>query len=308
VTSLDPLFNQNDVMVQTDLMSRAVGMPALGGAIFSVMLAHYGVRGVLDATKPWRLAVFCLSCFIAMLGGFRSTFVQLTMCFAVLFYLERLHRTRLLLPVIFVSLVGGGLMLLFAGRMPLSVQRSLAVVPFIQLDPLARLSAQASSDWRVQVWKNVLPEVPQYLLVGKGYSFSGAEQQKVARDATESSEMVGNYHNGPLSVILPFGIFGSIAFLWLLAAGIRVLHQNYQFGAPALYHINTFLFGSFVVKVIFFFLVFGSLTADLPALLGLLGLGISLNGGVAKPVVVPRPKIVFNRFKLHPSAHRPVGA
>jgi hypothetical protein len=207
-----------------------------------------------------------------------------------------------------VALAAVGSMFLFASRLPLSFQRSLAVVPYIQIDPLVRLSAQVSTDWRVQVWKDVLPEIPQYLLVGKGYSFSAAEQQKVARDATESMEMVGNYHNGPLSVILPFGIFGSIAFVWLLAVGIRVMYQNYHFGDPALHRINTFLFGSFVVKVFFFFVVFGGLVPDLASFLGLLGLSISLNGGVAKPVVVPRPKIVFNRFKLHPSVQRPVGA
>jgi len=308
VNDLDAFWNQKDVFMRMELMPRWLGVPALGGAVFSLMLARYGVRGILEGTKPWRLAVFCLFSFLAMLGGFRSTFVQLTMTFAVIFYLERLHHTRLLLPMVFVSLAGVGLMFLFATRLPLAFQRSLTVVPFVQLDPLARLSAQVSTDWRVQVWKDVVPEIPRYLLVGKGYSFSGAEREKVARDATESSEMVGNYHNGPLSVIIPFGMFGSIAFVWLLAAGTRVLYQNYQFGDPALHYINTFLFGSFVVKIAFFFIIFGSLVADLPAFLGLLGLSISLNGGVAKPVVVPRPKIVFNRFKLHPSVQRPLGA
>ena len=100
----------------------------------------------------------------------------------------------------------------------------------------------------------------------------------------------------------------SIGFVWLLVAGIRVLYQNYQFGDPAFHHINTFLFAYFVVRVIFFFVVFGSFDSDLPVFLGLLALSISLNGGVAKPVVVPQPKIVFNRFKLHPSVRRPVGA
>ena len=43
--------------------------------------------------------------------------------------------------------------------------------------------------------------------------------------------------------------------------------------------------------------------------LGLLGLSISLNGGVAKPIVVAaQPKVAFNRFKLHPSVRRPAGA
>ena len=92
-----------------------------------------------------------------------------------------------------------------------------------------------------------------------------------------------------------------------MAAGIRVVYQNYQFGDPAYHHINTFLFAYFVVKVISFFAVFGSLHSDLPLFLGMLGLSISLNGGVAKPVVVPQPKMVFNRFRFHPErppAHR----
>jgi hypothetical protein len=43
--------------------------------------------------------------------------------------------------------------------------------------------------------------------------------------------------------------------------------------------------------------------------LGMLGLSISINGGVAKPEVVPQQSaIVFNRFKLNPSARRPAGA
>jgi hypothetical protein len=96
-------------------------------------------------------------------------------------------------------------------------------------------------------------------------------------------EMVGNFHNGPLSVIMAFGILGSIAVLWLFAAAIRALYQNYQFGDPALRNINTFLFGYFVVSVVVFFAVYGALDTDLRGFLGVLGLGISLNGGVAAP-------------------------
>jgi O-antigen ligase len=266
------------------------------------MLARYGIRGVLDMTKPWRLVVFCAFSLVALVGGFRSTFVVFVMVLALLFYLERLHHTRLLLPAIFVLLAGGGLLILFAPQLPLPIQRSISVLPFVRIDPLVRLNAESSSEWRLEMWREVVPQIPKYLLVGKGYAFSGTEQQQLQlRDSMESTELVGDYHNGPLSVILPFGIFGSIAFVWLMAAAIRVFYQNYQFGDPAYHHINIFLFAYFVVKVIFFLAVFGSFYSDLPLFLGLLGLSISLNGGVAKPVVVPEPKIVFNRFKLHPS-------
>jgi hypothetical protein len=252
---------------------------------------------------------------MALFSGYRSTFLILAMTFALLFYLEGMHRTRWLLPMIFMLLAGGGLAVLFAARLPFSIQRSLAVLPFVPVDPVARLNAAGSTDWRIRVWREALREVPQHLIVGKGYTFSRNELRQAAMKKgtmsgnNEDVGMVGNYHNGPLSVILAFGIFGSIAVLWIFAAGIRALYQNYQFGDPALHNINTFLFGYFVVNVVIFLAVYGALDTDLRGFLGLLGLSVSLNGGVAKPAVAPaQPKIVFNRFKLHPSVRRPAGA
>jgi O-antigen ligase len=145
--------------------------------------------------------------------------------------------------------------------------------------------------------------------VGKGYSFSQTERAQAAmRGGLESTEMSGDYHNGPLSVILPFGLFGAIAFIWLLVAGLRVLYQNYRFGDPALHNINTFLFTLYIVSAIYFIAVYGQFRSEIHGFLGLIALGISLNGGVAKPAVAPRPKVVFDRFKLHPSVRRPAGA
>jgi hypothetical protein len=306
VDSTSAFVNQKDV-VSTGLASRVFGLAPLGQGVFCVMLARYGLRGVLDGAKPWRMATFCLFVAISLVGGFRGTLITLMMTFALLFYLERLHHTRLLMPAIFALLVGGGLLVLFAQRLPYPIQRSLAFMPFIPIDPMVRMDTEGSSEWRVNMWRDVVPQIPQYLLVGKGYAYSGTEQAQIGQNV-EAFELVGNYHNGPLSVILPFGIFGSIAFIWLMVASIRVVYQNYQFGDPAYHNINTFLFAYFVVKVVFFFTIFGSLHSDLPLFLGMLALSISLNGGVAKSVVVPQPKIVFNRFKLHPSARRPAGA
>ena len=285
VSNVDALAGQISVVGPVGMPVRVLGMAELGFAVFGVMLARYGVRGVLDLTKPWRLAVFCFFALAALLGGYRSTLIVLLMIFALLFYLEGLHRTRLLLPMIIVFLVGGGLLAAFAGRLPLAVQRTLTVLPFIQLDPVAKMDAEGSTEWRLQLWKDVLPEIPQYLFVGKGYSFS-ANEQAFARGNLEGFELVGDYHNGPLSVLLPFGIFGAIAFVWLMVAGLRVVYRNYRFGDPAFHQLNGFLFAYFAVKVIFFFAVFGSLHSDLAGFLGLLGLSISLNGGVAKPEVV----------------------
>jgi hypothetical protein len=277
-------FDQNSVVGPMGLPTRFFGLANLGLAIYCLVLARYGIRGLLDATKPWRLGLLCLSVPVSMMGGFRSTTILLALTFALLFYYEGLHRTRLLLPAVFVLLVSGSLLTLVAARLPYAVQRSMAFLP-IPVDPAVRFDTQGSTEWRLGMWRDVLPQIPQYLLLGKGYSFSGTEHYMLM-NRLEATELVGDYHNGPLSVIIPFGMFGSIAFVWFLFAAIRLLYQNYRFGDPAYQRINVFLIAYFVAKVIFFFTIFGSLHSDLPQFLGLLGLSISLNGGVAKPAVV----------------------
>ena len=57
----------------------------------------------------------------------------------------------------------------------MSIQRSLAVLPLIPIDPVVRMDAEASSEWRMQMWRDVVPQIPQYLIVGKGYAFSATE-------------------------------------------------------------------------------------------------------------------------------------
>ena len=94
--------------------------------------------------------------------------------------------------------------------------------------------------------------------------------------------IAGDYHSGPLSVIIPFGIYGAVAFAWFLWASVRVLYQNYRFGEPGLKTINTFLLAYFVVRIFSFIFIFGSLYSDLVGFCGLIGLSVSLNG-VARP-------------------------
>src|SRR5207245_3464721 len=132
---------------------------------------------------------------------------------------------------------------------------------------------------------------PKYLILGKGYAFSSSELGLIqtataGTSETESVELVGDYHNGPLSVIIPFGIFGVIGFIWFIVSGMRVLHRNYRFGNPEFHQLNRFLFAYYIAKVVYFCVIFGAFTNDIFAFTGLLGLGVSLNRGVAKPVVV----------------------
>src|SRR5205085_7863174 len=98
--------------------------------------------------------------------------------------------------------------------------------------------------------------------------------------AYEGSLMAGDYHNGPLSVQLPFGIFGSLLFLWFLGSSTHVLYRNFKYGDPALKNINTFFLASFLARAVFFLCFFGALFTDLISFASLVALSISMNRGV----------------------------
>jgi hypothetical protein len=93
----------------------------------------------------------------------------------------------------------------------------------------------------------------------------------------EGAALAGDYHSGPLSVIIPFGVWGMAAFVWLLWAGARFLYTTYRDGEPELRQINAFLLSFFLARILFFFFIFGTLHGDLFQFTGILGLSVALN-------------------------------
>jgi hypothetical protein len=258
------------------------GVAFVGIALYSYLFARFGIRGILDLTRPWRLVVLLLALGAGLLSGFRGFVVGASLTFAVLFYLEGLHRTRYLAVLLGMALIGGAVVLPYVNHLPVIAQRTLSFLPG-NFDYATRENARSSSEWRVVMWKQLLPEVPKRLFRGQGWGIDARELEMSmsmadAGDPYASTIMVGNYHNGPLSILLPFGIYGMIAFVWFLGAGLRLLHRNWKFGNPALHTVNAMLFAAFAARAISFFLIFGSLESDMPFFTGLLGLGVALNG------------------------------
>ena len=141
------------------------------------------------------------------------------------------------------------------------------------------------------MWSVLLPQVPKYVWLGKGLSISRSEIDLVAEmsrrnrvSSQELSMLAGDYHNGPLSVIIPFGIWGAVGFCWFVVVGIRALYLNYQHGDEKLKKFNRFLLAYFIARLIVFCCVFGSFYSDLTIFTGILGLSISLNDGIRKAV------------------------
>jgi O-Antigen ligase len=219
---------------------RLTGFAFGGPAMIYVLLLNYGLRGVISMAHPWRLLGFVLCLAISLLGGFRSSLVMLAVLLVVQFFLEGLHRTRLVLPLSLAALLISCAVLPFARQLPMPVQRSLSFLP-IDVDPVARYDAEASTEWRLEMWRVLWPQVPQYLLLGKGCSLDPSEmyllqysiRQGFCKDMEESLAS-GAYHSGPLTILIQFGGFAALGFLWFVFASLRVLYRHYQNSPPEL--------------------------------------------------------------------------
>jgi hypothetical protein len=272
-------------------MVRIGSFSLVGGAIAHCLLARFGLRGVFNIRHPIRLIVVTSTICLTALSGYRSNIVLLGLVLAFLFILEGLLFSRWFFVALIVGAITFASIIPIAHKLPLSLQRTLTVLP-IDLDPGVRMDAQASIEWRLMMWQAMTPDLPKYFWLGKGYTINPVDlyltEYAVRRGLApgfEGAIIAGDYHNGPLSVYVPFGMPGVLAFLGVLIAGGRSLWLNYKFGNGSLRTLNRFLLALFIAKTVFFLFAFGSLPTDLMVYAGVIGASVSLNRGVCrKPV------------------------
>ena len=287
VQSVDTMGN-----AQMELgVTRMVGTGGAAAALFAWMLARYGVRDIVFGGKFWRPVVLGLSFILIFTGGYRSGILLAVALLGMVFFFEKLHRTILLLPIVLFGIMASVAMVPLAPRLPHTFQRALAFLP-LNIDPAVRIEAEGTIQWRLDMWAALLPQVPQNLLLGKGFAFSaetfnssmGANATFKAIDASQDPlALSSDFHNGPLSVLIPFGIWGALAWLWFMVAGFRVVWRNYRYGDPAIRHANLAFFAMYVYKCFAFLFLFGAIADDVIGFAGIIGLSIALNHGMRRP-------------------------
>jgi hypothetical protein len=279
-----------------DFHARYAGVGFCGMFGFLFLISRYGVRGLLLSGKPWRWVLFGLFFIATFLGGFRNLIILCGLTFAIQFFMEGMHRSRAMPVFIFAGVTAVTLLIPFANKLPYTFQRALAFLP-LNIDQGARLDAEGSSDWRLEIWRDTYPQVPKYLLLGKGYSISKGElavassQNFTYLSTADAVSIAQNYHSGPLSVLMPFGAWGAVAVLWFWFASLRALYHNYRYGDPAFQTINVFLFAYFITKVLSFLVIFGGLEGDLAGFAVIIGLSVSINGGIQRPAPAAVPLV-----------------
>ena len=289
-TSMDEMGNIDMVVGQT----RMGGVTFAAGGVWFWMLARHGFRGCFLTDRLWRPLLLGVMFVAVFLGGFRSAMIGLILITGGVFCLEKLYRSSVMLVLFLAGIMGAVLLVPLAPHLPFTFQRTLAFLP-LDISPDARMDADGSTEWRIAIWKALLPEVPKYLLLGKGYAFSrevydeemAANAQFQGHGYIDAAQdplaLASDFHSGPLSTIIPFGIWGVLLWLWFWVAGFFVVWRNYRNGIPELQYINRFLFATFVVKIFTFLFIFGDLVVDMAAFSGVVGLSIALNHGIRQP-------------------------
>jgi hypothetical protein len=270
-------------------IKRYTGFGSASTAICMYCLLRWGFRGICDLSKPWRVFIVLAAMFMGMLSGFRSSILVTVLVATIQFFAEGLHRTRY--AVSFCGFFAAGFLFLaaFSESLPLSAQRAISFLP-VKVDPIAASDAKTSITWRLEMWRMVVKEIPKHLWLGKGYAIDPTDLY-VAEESFrrgfindyETAIAAADYHSGFLSMIIPFGVVGTAAMMLFFFAGARVMYRNMRYGDADLRKINAFLFSFYLGRLLYFFGFFGGIETDFWFFVSLVGISLSLNGGMKAP-------------------------
>lgn len=264
--------------------------------------------------NPLLGTLILFSVFAALMSGFRNSVIDVGLV--------------LLLGIIYRSGFSGSLVSIGGGicgvgllavvnvihPLPPNIQRSLTFLPGTW-EERYRKDAEGSTEWRVEIWKEVLLTDRwidnKWLGDGLGFKASELAQQmnyrKGSRMGTSGFEAHreailsnGDYHSGPVQTIRTIGYVG---LLFLLIAQARLAvhahRQMHRCRNTEWYPLALFVGIPLIVSPIFFVLVFGSFTTAFTGLFMGYGMVSMLEKNLPLPAYVKRSRQPFELQKVN---------
>lgn len=211
------------------------------------------------------MGVGFLALLLAGLSGHRVALVRIGLAAIVYAVL----RWRKIPPAIRTKAVVTGLVLLasvyiFSTALPLGVQRTFSILPGIRVDAVAARDAEGTSEWRVEMWRKMLPMIPEYLLIGRGMGYDLREAYGAFTLNSDKQSQhaffiaTHTYHNGPLWAVIDLGGTGAVLLAGLLVTALvrygRRLSRSFPPTSGAIYVV---FYAMLVSQIITFVSVYG---------------------------------------------------
>jgi O-Antigen ligase len=216
-----------------DITERVGGFGNFGFVLITLVLASVSLRQILHPSNFFRLVALIVGACSALYSGFRTAVINSLVGIFAAGIRDLRWAVLALLPMVAVFLFAVSFVNSEVVGLPKQVQRSLVFMPG-NWDTEMVLDAQASNDFRMQIWsfwlRNYFPAHP---FLGRGFGFKSkwaqASRYRYDPNANQQSVETGNIHNGFLAALDCFGIVGTIPFvLW----NFRLLVRTFQVPPP----------------------------------------------------------------------------
>lgn len=239
----------------------------------SVIANTITMIGLVLAKWKYLLLFILISLPAALISGFRSAIfnqILYLLIFACLY--SNQNRVKRLLWILGGFAVFALCMAPFVNSLPLSFQRTLSIIPFYHVSEIARNDAWGTIEWRLDIWRIMLRNIPDYLFIGRGFAAESNLYYTVDRHYAASPEFayyIHNYHNGPLGMLLDLGIAGLISVtLFMVSSAIEVMKYKKLFeGDNFVNRYYTYLISVYLAQVLIFFVFFGDSITYVPSMM-----------------------------------------
>jgi len=251
-------------------LTRLFSAGAAANGMLIALLCLVPMRKFFRMTGIFWLVLFAGIFTLSLLSGFRLMTVSLvTVAGLALFFQKGFTAPRMV--VLFVAgCVSLLFVYIFVGYFPNSMQRALSWLPGIQVSNVALADATQTIDWRLEVWREAMRYLPDYWLIGKGFSYDKMAYIDAMQsiDTTQWAIVTSSYHNSWLSMLLCTGVIGTILCLFLLI-GPLLRHwkrQRASWNNPLFQRIHGVLLAGLTTTVAAYFVIYGEVHTSFPVI------------------------------------------
>jgi hypothetical protein len=262
--------------------SRLEHLMAVGQAILFYLFATGRPLALLDFRRPVRLILLITGLACVLLSGFRSAMILSFGVALLSSYVQAGPRELMRVG----ALTLGGLFLMILGQgtlfdLPRSAQRALSFLPG-NWDEFAIADSRSSTEWRLEIWKEVLSS-DRYIesrLWGDGFGFRkrDLERMKARRESGRGGEqedfmISGAVHSGPISAIRVVGYVGLVIYLCLMVSVAIEAWRLARLSRGTPMQAFVFLFClPMVAEPFYYIFVFGAFDGSLPEMIYWIGI------------------------------------
>jgi hypothetical protein len=242
-----------------------------------------------------------LSLALVAMSGFRGAMFSTGMLIFMLSVYDSKSRFKTIFIWCCIGLAVLAFLMVVAPMLPRAMQRAVSFIKFIPVDLDIAQRAEESSNWRFDMWRDYcIPNVPKYILVGRGmaYEIGGfAWLQSSWYITGDFFYQMGRYHSGPFSLLLDYGLLGTVSFTAFFLLAIRegwATLRRFKAGQEetTAYRFYAYLTIYLSYRIVSFYMIFGDVRESMPQLLVLVVLMRIVRKNLLEPVAVAGVQVV----------------